>query len=122
MGPHWLGETTMIVGSILDMDNKWMVVELYEELVLPPNDEQGWPSYGQSGEPERVRTAAGKWLLLKKGWVGQEWIEPTGRINVFLAASLPVLHSLSEDRGIGVWAESHAEMRHFERKDNGGRE
>jgi hypothetical protein len=118
MGPNWLGDKPKIIGTVRDIETKWMVVELDDELDLPPNDEKGWPSYGPKGDPQHFRTAAGKWLLLKKGWVGQEWNEPTGRINVFLTSLPPVLEDLSGDRGIGVWAESHAEMWHCERQND----
>lgn len=43
MGPNWLGDKPKIIGTVRDIETKWMVVELDDELDLPPNDEKGWP-------------------------------------------------------------------------------
>lgn len=113
--PDWLQDGEGYHGTIREMLNKFAVVELDSELLLPPIDRKdpAWRIWGRPIEDHnRIREPRGKWLLLRQGWVDSVWNEPTDRLHVVLCDEEPTIAAAELNEVTGAWVESHAVMRH----------
>ena len=91
------------------------VVELDVELKLAPisRKDPAWRIWGrQQDDPERITSPHGKWLLLRQGWVGSLWNDPTDRLHVVLCPEQPTIAALDMNQVYGAWVEGHGFMRH----------
>ncbi len=113
--PTWLGGGEGYVGTIDNIDRKYAVVKLDDEIVLQVSEGPGWSDFGSGSAHEirKIGIARGRWLALSHGWVGQEWREPIGRIHVGLLVAPPDVRDIPPGGGVGAWVESHATMRHL---------
>jgi hypothetical protein len=117
--PDWLqgrnGYDDGYRGTIRDIRDRWAVVLLDSELILPPVDLENpaWRFAGRKlDDSERIRSPRGKWLLLSQGWDDSVWNEPTDRLHVVLCDQEPRFEDAEMNLISGAWVESHAQMRH----------
>jgi hypothetical protein len=113
--PDWLQNGEGYSGTIIELHDKSAVVELYTELILPSTirTDPAWRIWGRGQDgPERITNPHGKWLLLRQGWVGSVWNEPTDRLHVVLCPEQPTIAAAELNQIYGAWVEGHAVMRH----------
>ena len=84
---EWLAGGTGYLGVLRELAPKWAVVELDTELDLQARG-AGWSDFAQGAVSPttvgQVTEARGRWLALANGYVGQQWVEPLGRVHVGL--------------------------------------
>lgn len=115
--PDWIQGGSGYFGTIRDIQGKCAVVLLDSELSLPPieREDPAWRIWGRKfDDPERISSPRGKWLLLRQGWVGSVWNEPTDRLHVVLCEQEPTIASADLSQVSGAWVESHAQMLHVQ--------
>ena len=113
--PDWLQGGEGYNGTIRELHNKSAVVELDSELKLLPisRKDPAWRIWGRKqDDPERITSPHGKWLLLRQGWVGSVWNDPTDRLHVVLCPEQPTIAALDMNQVYGAWVEGHGFMRH----------
>jgi len=113
--PDWLQGGEGYIGTIRELQGKSAVVELDAELILPSivRNDPAWRIWGRKqDDPERIVSPRGQWLLLRQGWVGSIWNEPTDRLHVVLCPERPTVAAADENHIYGAWVEGHAVMRH----------
>ena len=112
--PEWLQGDNGYVGTIRELEGKSAVVELDSELNLLPLDgkDSAWRIWGRKlDDPARIGSPRGRWLLLRQGWIGSMWNEPTDRLHVILCNEEPTCEVADLNQVNGAWVESHALMR-----------
>jgi hypothetical protein len=113
--PDWLQGGEGYIGTISEVRDKFAVVELATELTLPSivREDPAWRIWGRKlDDPDRIASPKGKWLLLRQGWVGSVWREPTDRLHVVICSERPTIAAAEVNEIYGAWVESHAVMRH----------
>jgi hypothetical protein len=113
--PNWLQGGEGYRGTIRDMRGESVVVELEAELTISSinRDELAWRIWGRKqDDPERIASPHGTWLLLRQGWNGSVWNEPTDRLHVVLCLEEPTIAEFNLGQIYGTWVEGHAVMRH----------
>jgi hypothetical protein len=113
--PDWIQGGSGYYGTIREIRGKYAVVLLDSELSLPLIDREdaAWRIWGRKlDDPERIRSPRGQWLLLRQGWVGSVWKEPTDRLHVVLCEQEPTIAAADLNQVSGAWVESHAQICH----------
>jgi hypothetical protein len=113
--PDWLQGGDGYKGTIRELRDKSAVIELDAELLLPSisREDPAWRIWGRpKDDPARIRSPQGKWLLLRQGWVGSVWKEPTDRLHVVLCLLRPTIEAAESNQIFGAWVEGHAGMLH----------
>jgi hypothetical protein len=117
--PDWLQGGEGYVGTITEVRDKFAIVELDTELTLPSlgRADPRWRVWGRRlDDPDRITSPSGKWLLLRQGWVGSLWNDPTDRLHVVLCRERPTIVAAESNLIYGAWVEGHAVMRHASSK------